>query len=268
MRGASFEGRLLDDHELTARAREYGEDVLRGERWPLSAVDPALVDWETSTRMRRKHGCCAYEGDRCSVRLGEHVLERAGFEGCEGVIRHELVHAWQHQHRGARAVVGDDGARILDGGDAPLDDGSAADGSRVVAVEPGHGPSFHAWVDPLELSGRCSNPYERTREDYRYVLECPACGSWWGKHRLCESVRQAAHGGVGPAGYRYCTDCETLLYLRAGERYLDHADHGDDAIRVFAAGTDGAAGAGGDSAALPSTAVDRAAPVSRPASDD
>lgn len=242
---SSGRGRLLDDHELSMRARAYAGTVLEGDRWPLSAVDLSLVDWETSAHARRRNGRCRYDSaERCTISISRHVYEEAGFESCRETVRHELVHAWQHQHRGKRAVSTDDGAVLVDG--PPSAD--------TFTVEPGHGPSFKSWVGPLNLSGRCSSPYERVRGDYNYVAECPDCGEWWGRFRLCKTVRQAAHGRVGPAGYRYCTDCETLIHLRDGDLYLDHASHDDAAIRAFA---------DGNTEAAPTTPIDRLEPASR-----
>ena len=243
-------GRLRDEHELSALARAYGEAVVEGDEWPLSGVDLSKVAWATSTRARRKNGYCSYESDgRCTVSVGEHVYERAGFDACRETIRHELVHAWQHQHAGEVAAVGGDHPRV-----APDDD---TDADRV-PIEPGHGPSFRAWVDPLDLAGRRSTPYEKTRSDYAYVFECPSCGEWWGRHRLCKSVRQAAHGREGSAGYCYCVDCDSLVHLRAGDRYLDHGDHDDDTIRAFADGD----------VERPTTDATRLTPAVRPAADD
>lgn len=248
--GNGFEGELADDHDLSARARAYGEAVVEGDRWPLSELDLGRVSWATSTRARRKNGSCTYgEDGRCTVSVAEHLADRAGFVACRETIRHELVHAWQHQHAGGVAAVD---------GRAPELRESGAD-VRVVRVEPGHGPSFRAWVDPLDLEGRCAAHYERTPADYAYVYACPTCGDWWGRHRLCRSVRQAAHGREGSAGYRYCVDCESLVHLRADGRYLEHGDHDDDAIRAFA---------DGDPAGLPTTVAGRFTPAARPAADD
>lgn len=218
-------GDIDDESDLTRRARAYGEAVVSRDRWPLSAVDISKVTWARSTRMRRRNGVCDYgEGGRCTVSIGAHVYERGGFEACREIIRHELVHVWQHQHAGEVVLVADGVPRLR----TDADDG--------IRVEPGHGPSFRAWVDPLDLEGRCSRPYRRHRADYDYVFECPDCGEWWGRHRLCTSVRQAACGRFGTDGYRYCADCETLVYLRAAGRYLAHADYDDAAIRAFADG--------------------------------
>ena len=250
-RASGFQGTLADDHDLSARARTYGEAVVEGERWPLSDLDLECLAWATSTRARRKNGSCTYAEDgRCTVTVAEHVAERAGFAALEETVRHELVHAWQHQHDGAVAAIADGVPEVGVAG--------ADTDARAVRVEPGHGSSFRAWVDPLALEGRCATHYERTPGDYAYVYECPSCGDWWGRHRLCKSVRQAAHGTAGSAGYCYCVACDSLVYLRAGDEYLEHGDHDDDAIRAFA---------DGDAAGLPTTSVDRLAPAARPGAD-
>ena len=249
-------GGVADDHELSHRARDYGERVIRGDEWPLDGVDLAKITWATSRRAKRRHGRCSYDGGgEVTITLTEHTYQRAGFEACKTTIRHELVHAWQYQHRGEQAVVTDAGAvlRATASTDSCDSDRPAADAdtavegataSRTVTerntdgvrIETGHGDSFRAWVEPLELPGRCSRYYERRRADFNYVYECPDCGNWWGKHRLCKSVRQAAHGGEGSTGYRYCIDCELLLHLRAGDWYLAHGDHDDETIKAFVGG--------------------------------
>jgi len=107
-------GLLADDHELSARARRYGERVVSGTEWPIDAVDCAKITWGTSTRAKRRHGRCSYHGDgRATITLTEHTYERAGFEACRTTIRHELVHAWQYQHRGRRAISSPDGVSFL-----------------------------------------------------------------------------------------------------------------------------------------------------------
>jgi len=249
-------GSLADDHELSARARQYGERVIRDTEWPIDAVDLGKITWATSTRAKRRHGRCSYDGDgEVTITLTEHTYERAGFEACKTTVRHELVHAWQYQHRGEQALVTDSGVELWStAGEkshaaASEQHGADADSGALTTTAPttptetepsafeidtGHGDSFRAWVDPLDLPGRCSSYYDRRRADFAYVYECPDCGNWWGKHRLCKSVRQAAHGGEGSSGYRYCTDCEVLLHLRTAEWYLGHGPHDDAAIKTFA----------------------------------
>ena len=253
-------GRVADDHELSHRARRYGEGVIRGDAWPLDGVDLAAITWATSTRAKRRHGRCSYDGDgQVTITLTEHTYDRAGFEACKTTIRHELVHAWQYHHQGEAAVVTESGIELrADGATATADRGHsdhadtepATGGQTAVdagfTVETGHGDSFRAWVEPLALPGRCSTYYERRRSDFAYVYECPDCGQWWGKHRLCKSVRQAAHGGEGAAGYRYCTDCEVLLHLRTDDHLLAHGDHDDATIKAFVTGELGSMAADAD----------------------
>ena len=244
-------GSIADDHDLSHRARAYGERVVRGDEWPLDGVDLGKITWATSTRAKRRHGRCSYDGrGQVTITLTEHTYERAGFDACKKTVRHELVHAWQYHHQGEEALVTESGierradsaAATAAHGHSDHADTDAATGGENTAVEAGfpietgHGDSFRAWVEPLELPGRCSRYYDRRRADFNYVYECPDCGEWWGKHRLCKSVRQAAHGGEGSTGYRYCTDCEVVLHLRSGEWYLAHGDHDDAAIKAFVDG--------------------------------
>lgn len=151
-------GELGDSHALSARARRYANDVVFGDEWPLSLdhVDLGAVTFETSTRMKRRHGVCSTTGEgTCTIRLSQRTADRAGFEAIEETIRHELVHACQHQ-----------------------------EGETM-----GHGPSFERWVDPLELSGRCSEHYTPRPEDYAYSFHCSTCGFIGGRYRMCETVR-------------------------------------------------------------------------------
>jgi len=277
-------GLLADDHELSARARRYGERVVSGSEWPLDAVDCGKITWATSTRAKRRHGRCSYDGDgQVTITLTEHTYERAGFAACKTTIRHELVHAWQYQNRGRQAIATDGGVRFLTHSDAEPTAQQYSDHTTTTASQPtqleategftietGHGDCFRAWVDPLELPGRCSRYYDRRRADFAYVYACPDCGNWWGKHRLCKSVRQAAHGGEGSSGYRYCTDCEVLLHLQVGDYVLAHGDHADEAIRAFVDGefasTADAAETDADAdIELPLLAVDAVSGTDRPA---
>lgn len=166
-------GTLGDGQDLSARARRYANEVVFGDTWPLGPgdVDLARVTFETSTRMRRKHGTCVADGDgTCTVRIAQETNERAGFEALQETIRHELVHVHQHQ----------------------------ADGAEL-----GHGESFERWVDPLALSGRCSNHYKRSPAEYAYTFHCPNCGFIGGRYRLCKTVRAARAGDL------YCQQCDS-----------------------------------------------------------
>ena len=263
-------GKLGDDHALTVRARAYAHSVVTGHDWPIDEEDVDLdrLTWKTSTRARRRHGLASYDGDgRVTITLSEHTYERAGFEASAETIRHELVHAWQYQHRGELAIVTEDGV-VASTYHEKQDEQSMAIGEqdeqsatlqeqdeRVIRVATGHGDSFRAWLAPLDIEGRRVKHYRKTRADYAYTYECPECETWRGAHRLCKRVRQAAHGTTGSTGYRYCTACESLLQLRRGPVFLEHGDHDDDAIRAFARGED---------ADLPTVAASDVEPVRRP----
>jgi predicted SprT family Zn-dependent metalloprotease len=121
--------------------------------------------------MRRKHGVCTTGSDgECTIRLSQRTADRAGFSAIEETIRHELVHAYQHQ----------------------TDD-----------LELGHGDAFKRWVEPLELSGRCSRHYTPAPDDYRYALYCATCGFIGGRHRMCKTVRAAINDQL------YCNECQS-----------------------------------------------------------
>ena len=169
----SVVGSLGDDSVLSKRARRYANDVVVNNAWPLSTahVDLATVTFETSTRMKRKHGVCTIGGDGgCTIRLSQKTADRAGFSAVKETIRHELVHVYQHQTDG---------------------------------VELGHGESFRRWVGPLELSGRCSEHYTPTEADYRYAFHCATCGFVGGRYRMCKTVRAAITDRL------YCSECES-----------------------------------------------------------
>jgi len=171
---SSVAGSLGDSHRLSRRARTYANEVIFGSEWPLTPdhVDLTAITFETSTRMKRKHGLCVPgEEDTCTVRLSKNTYHRAGFEAMEETIRHELVHVYQHQTDG---------------------------------VEMCHGKSFRQWVEPLELDGRCGQHYKVNVDDYSYTFHCPNCGFIGGRYRMCKTVR------AGIEGELYCTQCDSV----------------------------------------------------------
>ena len=182
----SVAGHLGDSHDLSERARQYANEVIFGDEWPLTAdhVDLSRVTFETSTRMQRKHGVCSSDGaGNSTIRLSEKTFERAGFEAMEETIRHELVHAYQHQTSG---------------------------------VEPGHGDSFKEWVGPLNLSGRCSTHYDTQPEDYKYRFYClQGCGFIGGRHRWSKGVQRAIRGNL------VCGECDSDLRVEGPNGVLD-----------------------------------------------
>ncbi len=181
-------GQLGDDHSLSRRARRYANEVIFGDEWPLTSahVDLEAVRFETSTRMKRQHGICSYDGSVCTIRLSAETHERGGFCATKETIRHELVHVYQHQH----------------------DD-----------LTSGHGESFKRWVEPLDLSGRCSTHYKRTPDEYRYQLYCSeGCGFIAGRHRFSAVVERATQGT------QICSRCRAPLRVEGPES----AKAGDD----------------------------------------
>lgn len=178
-------GDLGDAHELSQRARKYANEVIYGEKWPLSSdhVDLSRVEFETSTRMKRRHGVCASDGDgNCTIRLSEETYERAGFESVTETIRHELVHVYQRQTDG---------------------------------VDTGHGQSFKQWVDPLDLSGRCSRQYEKQPGDYSYRFYCSnGCGFVGGRHRWSVVVQRAIEGS------QICGSCQADIRVETDDGVL------------------------------------------------
>jgi len=175
---------LGDGHELSGLAREYAALVVDGSQWPLTAehVDLSRVSFETSSRMKRRHGVCSCSDGHCMIRLSEQTYERAGFDAIKETIRHELVHVYQHQTDG---------------------------------VESGHGDSFKQWIEPLALSGRCSSYYEKEPADYRYRFYCESCGFIGGRHRFSAAVRRAI------LGTQICGNCEESLRVEGPDGVLD-----------------------------------------------
>lgn len=229
-------GTLNDTHELSKRARDYGEQVIRNTDWPLEHVDLEKLSWETSTRAKKRHGLASYNyNNEVTITISEHTYNRAGFEACKDTIRHELVHAWQYQNSGELAIITDNGLQDSTIGDKTFDEKWSTletryenpDDTDVVKITAGHGASFKNWVPALDLDGRCSNHYTKTRSDYEYVCECPNCGAWWGKHRMCKTVRQSA------TGHRVCCSCKVDLRLRVENMYMQLGRHTDEQIKQF-----------------------------------
>jgi len=99
---------------LCERARAHAETV-------SLPVDLAAVDWEVSTRAKRRAGACVFDHDRgeATIRLTWGAFEAYGWERFAGVVRHELVHAWEFQRFGA-SDHGDRFERVARRLDAPV----------------------------------------------------------------------------------------------------------------------------------------------------
>lgn len=179
-------GNLGDNHPLSRRARDYANEVVFGDEWPLTPDHVALsrVTFETSAEMSRQHGVCSSDGrGNCTIRLSRQTHDRAGFEAIQETIRHELVHAYQHQ---------------------------------TPHVDTGHGESFKRWVDPLDLSGRCNSHYEKQPADYKYRFYCTqGCGFIGGRHRWSKAVAQAIRGDL------VCGDCDSTLRVDGPDGVLE-----------------------------------------------
>jgi len=176
-----------DDHELTKLSQQYGEWVVHSDEWDID-LDLTKVVWETSVTAKRQHGVAKYRDGTTRIRISQHTYERADFEACKDTIRHELVHAWQYQHRGEIKEL---------------------DGHRI-KIEAGHGDSFKHFCEILNLSGRCSNHYQQAKSDYKYILECDC--NWIGRHRKSKIVKSADPDHAQPNVY-YCTNCEEKYEL-------------------------------------------------------
>ena len=176
-----------DDHELTERSQEYGEWVVQSEEWDIH-LDLSQVVWGTSSIAKERHGLAKFDGEKTRIILSELTYERAGFDAMRDTIRHELVHAWQHQNRGE--------VKEIDG--------------RRVSVDSGHGDSFKLFCDVLELDGRCSNHYQKFKSDYKYILECDC--RWIGRHRKSKVVKSADPDHAHPCNW-YCENCEAYYEL-------------------------------------------------------
>jgi len=179
-------GNLGDSHDLSQRARRYANEVIFAEQWPLTSdhVDLSRVTFETSTRMTRQHGLCASDRNgNCTIRISKQTHDRAGFDAIKQTIRHELVHAYQHQTPG---------------------------------VDPDHGESFKQWIDPLDLSGRCGTHYEKQPEDYKYQFYCvDGCGFIGGRHRWSVAVARAIEGS------QICSTCDAQIRVEGPDGVLD-----------------------------------------------
>lgn len=205
--GRPIEGELGDDNLTTKQIRRYANAVVKLDEWPLADVDLEKVTFETRTRAKRRHGVFEEQGDGYStIGISQHTIENADWENVKETIRHELVHAWQHQHKGERAEL--------------------PNGDVVKDIGVGHTGSWYQWEDLMDVQ-RLNNHYDREPDDYRYILGCSECGDWIGRFRLSNLVREVAQGK------RRCDSCGALLYLfdpDTGFR-VPHGDYNDYAIR-------------------------------------
>ena len=187
------EGVLGDNHKYTPRIRQYANEVVYGSAWPISAIDLSWIIFETRTRAKRRNGVCTRKGEHIVIGVSEHVIRNAGFNAAKNVIRHELIHAWQHQHTNHSPIHPEPNIRLSH-------------------IEPGHSDdAWGYWSKQLNVK-RTNSYYSKSITQYKYAMRCPECGNLIGKHRLCKSVRQATLGDV------LCADCqEPMLVIRPSE---------------------------------------------------
>ncbi|GAB7018375.1 SprT-like domain-containing protein [Halostagnicola bangensis] len=130
---------LTIDDELLARARIHARDV-------DIDVDLEAVEWEVSTRARRRAGACRWDRRRevATIVLTRRAYESYDWESFAAVVRHELVHAWEFQQFG----------------------------------ESGHGQRFRKRAAELDAPRHCE-----TFSEPRYVIRCLAESCDWQAHR-------------------------------------------------------------------------------------
>ncbi|PGF18235.1 sprT domain-containing protein [Natrinema sp. CBA1119] len=137
--------------EIVARARIHAREVV--DEYEL-AVDLGALEWDVSTRARRRAGACRWHADR---EVATIVLARKAYEAYEWpsfaeIVRHELVHAWEFQRFG----------------------------------ESGHGSRFRERAAALEAPRYCEAFTEP-----RYVLRCLTADCDWRakRHRASKPVK-------------------------------------------------------------------------------
>lgn len=159
-----LEGELGDAHRYTPKIRQYANEVVNGDEWPIE-VDLNRITFETREQARGRHGVTVSEFNEVRIGISEHTIDNAGFESVKSTIRHELIHAWQRQFSDA-------------------DEKTLPDGTTVSEIESGHSDeSWDVWSTLLDVE-RTHNHYTKSLSDYRYAVKCPVCGASLGKHRL------------------------------------------------------------------------------------
>ncbi len=149
---ATVEEAMLAEARVHARAVELPVDLDR-------------VEWETSTRARRRAGACRWDADRgvATIVLSRRAYERYDPAAFAAVVRHELVHAWEFQRFG----------------------------------ESGHGPRFRERAAAIDAPRHCE-PFARPR----YELACREDGCEWRaeRHRASKPVRAPDRYRCGDCG--------------------------------------------------------------------
>jgi len=151
--------------EIVARARIHAREVVDEHEL---AVDLEALEWEVSTRARRRAGACRWHADRgvATIVLARQAYEEYDWATFAGVVRHELVHAWEFQRFG----------------------------------ESGHGDRFRDRAAALEAPRYCEAFAEP-----RYVLRCLTDGCDWRakRHRASKPVKAPDQYHCGVCGGSY-----------------------------------------------------------------
>ncbi|NUB90980.1 SprT-like domain-containing protein [Haloterrigena sp. SYSU A558-1] len=159
------EDALTVDDEIVARARIHAREVL--EAHDLE-VDRDALEWDVSTRARRRAGACRWDADRevATIVLTRAAYRQYDWETFAGVVRHELVHAWEFQQFG----------------------------------ESGHGSRFRERASRLEAPRYCES-----FSDPRYVLRCRDDDCDWEarRHRASKPVKAPDRYRCGACGGAY-----------------------------------------------------------------
>ncbi|MFP8954225.1 SprT-like domain-containing protein [Natrialbaceae archaeon A-arb3/5] len=156
---------LTIDDEIMARARIHAREVVRES--DLS-IDLDAIEWDVSTRAKRRAGACRWNSRTAvaTIVLTRRAYERYEWAEFAGVVRHELVHAWEYQQFG----------------------------------ESGHGRRFRERAAELDAPRHC-----RTFSEPRYVLRCLEAGCEWtaSRHRASRPVKSPGRYRCGSCGGSY-----------------------------------------------------------------
>lgn len=99
---------------------QHAHDVVQ-EVWSGGTVDPDTLQWKWNNRLRSSAG--RYCTHPPTIELAWEYFEKHNWNELLSIVRHELIHAWQHKHPDCNNI--------------------------------GHGPKFKQWLDDLETEKHC-----------------------------------------------------------------------------------------------------------------
>lgn len=135
--------------EFLAAAKLYAREVV--DRHGL-AVDVSRLEWEVSTRAKRRAGAVTYrDGDPRTVRLTWAHFQNEGWAAASATIRHELIHVHL----------------LVEAGDAS------------------HGDAFRRLADWLDTHVHCERFV-----DPEWWVTCVDCGARLARYRRSKLVEQ------------------------------------------------------------------------------